>query len=206
MIVASKVVDSFRSSPECKLQVDKVTKIGALLSHDPVKNDGKNDGMSTRDLIDKNWKALQGWTKKYTDSKLTEEAGFAIKTHPQRKEGFLIKYGNDNWKRRWVILTPDFLAYFTDEFENKPRGLVNLSEIQSSNGIMSECDRSMLPDQKRFCFQLWVKDGSGVKEILFQAANDRDYRRWSDALIDSLQAIETKNKILTGKGKGKKKV
>ena len=73
-----------------------------------------------------------------------------------------MKFGNGEWKRRWVVLTPDFLAYFNDEFENKPRGLINLSHVESSNGLLNAEVVSDISDKrfnKKFVFELWVKEG-----------------------------------------------
>lgn len=49
------------------------------------------------------------------------------------KEGYLIKQGGKikTWKRRWFVLRESTLAYYKDEKDDKPVGLISLKECKS---------------------------------------------------------------------------
>jgi hypothetical protein len=82
---------------------------------------------------------------------------------------------------------------------------VPLRIVTSSNGLLNAEAVSEIPEKKlgkKFCFELWITQGGESKNIVFQASNTRDHRRWAQALVSNLQTLEEMSKII---GKGKKR-
>jgi len=55
---------------------------------------------------------------------------------PTLKRGWLFKEGGfiRSWKRRWFHLEGSILAYFTDEQESDPRGVIFLRDFEAVRG------------------------------------------------------------------------
>ncbi len=94
------------------------------------------------------------------------------------KAGFLFKRGQNHqsWKRRWCVLTPRLLGYFSDEFQNVPKGILDLREA-----------KRLVPSAEAELGGLRLSFGieTEYRVFYFQATSDRDLQRW----IESIRAV-----------------
>jgi hypothetical protein len=94
-----------------------------------------------------------------------------------RKTGYLLKEGekNKNWKKRWFVLEDLSLAYYEDENDDSPKGVIAL--LNSKVEAISSKKYST-----GFCFQISALG----RQFVFQANTDEDRNAWIDVVQDSI--------------------
>lgn len=94
------------------------------------------------------------------------------------KAGFILKRGDrvQTWQRRWFVATPQMFGYFVDERVSAPKRVILTREV---TGIKSNVDALL---DRRFSFALETPG----RMYCFQCANERDHKRWIEAISEIL--------------------
>lgn len=103
-----------------------------------------------------------------------------LKGQNYEKIGYMIKMGRGNlknWKKRWFILTLDYLHYFENPFSEKELGRVSVAN----------CTIEEFTSDKPFCFAL---KSSTDKELVCSCETDQAKQDWMKVLL-STGAIAT---------------
>lgn len=102
------------------------------------------------------------------------------------KEGWLEKKGSfiKSWKRRYFILTPTALDYYTDETKAEHKGSV---PILSTSRVMHR-------DGSSHQFKFGLLTGKRLLEIA--CTSDKDRTRWKKAIQELINRIQVINRVV----------
>ncbi len=99
--------------------------------------------------------------------------------------GYLIKRalgGANSWKRRYVVLYHDIIAYFLDDEADKIKGFV----LIRYNSVIEECGHDAAPERKRFCFKVATP---GQRTLFAAGENEADMNSWLAEISTQIKAL-----------------